>query len=104
MHISKTVEMTVTEEEEVNAVLGNIVQSDNQDDENNDENGENGDDENGDVNAEASSENGGEAGAFYVVDPDTGELIDPVTGQPAEIDNSLEIGDDIVNVEEAVTQ
>jgi stage V sporulation protein D (sporulation-specific penicillin-binding protein) len=104
MHISKTVEMTVTEEEEVNAVLGNIVQSDNQDDENDDENGENGDDENGDVNAEASSENGGEAGAFYVVDPDTGELIDPVTGQPAEIDNSLEIGDDIVNVEEAVTQ
>lgn len=30
---------------------------------------------------------------FYIVDPDTGELIDPVTGEKAEMDYSIEDSD-----------
>ncbi len=30
---------------------------------------------------------------FYVVDPDTGELVDPVTGEPAEMNHVSEDSD-----------
>lgn len=114
LHIAKTEEMTIAEQEEVDNILGNIVQNDTADPENG-ENGENGEDgEGGEAGADGSGdaaqdENGqpgqsGEAAGdgessggqesqgsgtpFYVVDPDTGELVDPATGEKAAADDS----------------
>jgi stage V sporulation protein D (sporulation-specific penicillin-binding protein) len=93
MHISKTEEMTITEQEEVDNVLGNIVQSD-EVQEGDDENAESGD---GDTDGEDAQADGQDEGVdeendvpFYVVDPDTGELIDAVTGEPAEMDYGID--------------
>jgi stage V sporulation protein D (sporulation-specific penicillin-binding protein) len=88
MHISKTVEMTVAEQEQVDEILGNIVQSDTQEDE-----AEGGDDENADENGDGDNgDNGDDENntPFYVVDPTTGELKDAVTGEPADMDYAAE--------------
>lgn len=104
LHITKTEEMTIAEQEEVDKLLGNIVQGEDASGESgeNGENGEGGEGENGEAGAgngedgeNGSAEAPGEGGArpFYVVDPDTGELVDPVTGEPAQMDFSMEDGD-----------
>jgi stage V sporulation protein D (sporulation-specific penicillin-binding protein) len=96
MHISKTVEMTIAEQEEVDSVLGTIVQSDSDD-----EDGEDGDDDSentDDNNADGNSSDNESVGATYVVDPDTGELKDATTGEPAEIDNSLGDEDTVIDI------
>jgi stage V sporulation protein D (sporulation-specific penicillin-binding protein) len=94
MHISKTVEMTISEQEEVDAVLGNIVQSDS-DEEDGEAQGDNNDADSGD---DTDSQESG--GAFYVVDPDTGELKNPTTGEVAEVENifSDDNADNVNNV------
>jgi stage V sporulation protein D (sporulation-specific penicillin-binding protein) len=94
MHISKTVEMTISEQEEVDAVLGNIVQSDTEEDEDSD--GEEDDGDDNDNSTTTSSDTQETGGAFYVVDPNTGELKDPTTGQAAEIDDTFE--EDIIDI------
>jgi stage V sporulation protein D (sporulation-specific penicillin-binding protein) len=97
MHISKTVEMTIAEQEQVDAVLGNIVQSDTDDGDDGDEEGD-GDNEGDDGDASvATPDDEQENGAFYVVDPVTGELKDPTTGENAEIENAFE-GDQVIDI------
>lgn len=98
LHIAKTEEMTIAEQEEVDNILGNIVQGAASGEENAEgENGDTADGENGeDGNGEPSEESGQGGGRpFYVVDPDTGELVDPVTGEKAEMDYSYEDSDDL---------
>ncbi|MDE7268743.1 MAG: peptidoglycan glycosyltransferase [Lachnospiraceae bacterium] len=82
LHISRTEEMTIAEQEEAENLLGNIVPKEEDNEE--DESGE-----------EAQSADSGETGAvevkpFYVVDPDTGELIDPDTGEKAQLNYGYE--------------
>lgn len=94
LHISKTEEMTIAEQEEVANVLGNIVQSDTAEGE-----GENAEGEDGENNEDGEDSEGEntekESGVpFYVVDPETGELIDAVTGEKAQMDFSTEGEDD----------
>ena len=97
MHIARTEEMTIAEQEEVDNILGNIVQSDpaQGEDGENGENGENG--EGAEAGSEGENNTGGAAGEgqsgngpLYVIDPDTGELIDPVTGEKAQMDYGME--------------
>lgn len=98
LHIAKTEEMTIAEQEEVDNILGNIVQGAASGEENAEgESGDTADGENGeDGNGEPSGESGQGGGRpFYVVDPDTGELVDPVTGEKAEMDYSYEDSDDL---------
>ena len=94
LHISKTEEMTIAEQEEVANVLGNMVQSDTDEGE-----GENAEGEDGENNEDGEASSGEstepESGVpFYVVDPDTGELIDAVTGERAELNFDTEGEDD----------
>lgn len=103
LHIAKTEEMTIAEQEEVDNILGNIVQNDNA--ENGEEGGEPVQGEDGEAAEGAAGEDGGGAALegdeaaqgsgtpSYVVDPDTGELIDAVTGEKAQISFDME-GDD----------
>lgn len=103
LHIAKTEEMTIAEQAEVDNLLGNIVQGDASGEASSEEGGEgaqdsdaaSGDQENGQPGADdgTSGESGGRP--FYVVDPNTGELIDPVTGDTAEMDYSMDEGDDL---------
>lgn len=90
LHIAKTEEMTIAEQEEVDKLLGNIVQG-NPEPEN-----EGGDSEapggegqgqegQGEADGDAPEE---DKKPSYIVDPDTGELVDPVTGKKAEMDYS----------------
>ena len=105
LHIARTEEMTIAEQEEADRLLGNIVQGGTTDG----EGAESGDGEAGAGDA-VGGENGDAAGAedeaggsgdggsgtvnpFYVVDPDTGELVDPVTGEPAEMNYVSEDSD-----------
>ncbi len=105
MHIGRTEEMTITEQEEADNLLGNIIAEENKD---NEDDGENGDGENGDVEdgdkkddegqENGDAENGGsdeDAGTGkprYIVDPDTGELIDSETGEKAELNYNYDGG------------
>lgn len=90
MHIAKTEEMTIAEQEETENVRGNVASGDD------DAAGDAGDDsEAGDGEAGADGDveddDDGAAGtAFYVVDPETGELIDPDTGEKAELTYSYD--------------
>jgi stage V sporulation protein D (sporulation-specific penicillin-binding protein) len=94
MHISKTVEMTISEQEEVDAVLGNMVQSDTEEEV--DEGDEGGDTANSTANSGGNSVDSQESSsAFYVVDPVTGELKNPTTGETAEVENVF--SDDITD-------
>ncbi|MDE7204491.1 MAG: peptidoglycan glycosyltransferase, partial [Lachnospiraceae bacterium] len=87
MHIAKTEEMTIAEQKEVDDILGSIVQGDTTDEENGDTAGA----ENGEGEASSGGGNSpGNASPFYVVDPNTGDLIDPATGDKAETNNNSE--------------
>lgn len=111
LHIAKTEEMTIAEQEEVDNILGNIVQ-----DENSGNEGGNGEPAQDGGSGEAGGpdnksaeeskeedkgENKNDAATpgndkpSYIVDPDTGELIDAVTGEKAQMDYSLEDGEGI---------
>ncbi len=114
LHVNMTEELTIAEQAEVEAMLGNSVQTPSSEDnttttgdgtagENTgDTAGENtGDDGAGDTGDTSGQGESGTTGdtqegtgtSTYVVDPNTGELIDPATGQPAEMDYGIE-GDD----------
>ena len=103
LHIGKTEEMTIAEQEEVDRVLGNIVQNEKPEGEgdNGDPSGENAgaaEGEAGNHGGEAGNEDGnadtqGSNKPAYIVDPDTGELIDAVTGEKAQMDYNMD-GDD----------
>ncbi len=106
MHISKTEEMTITEQAEAEAALmGSVQQPEQGQQESEGTQGEGaeglegeaqstegegaGNTENTGGTGEGTEENAPQ-GAFYEVDPVTGELIDPVSGLPAEISRSYE--------------
>ncbi len=90
LHISRTEEMTIAEQEEINNILGNIVQENNSETQGEGEEGEDTPEDEEDDNEE---EGNGEP--FYVVDPETGELVDPVTGEKAEMNYSVGDEDNI---------
>ena len=105
MHIGRTEEMTITEQEEADNLLGNIIAEENKDNEDDGENGdgENGDAEDGDKKDDEGQENGdaenggsdedaGTGKPRYIVDPDTGELIDSETGEKAELNYNYDGG------------
>ncbi len=93
LHIAKTEEMTIAEQEEIDNLLGTIVQGDASEKE-----GENGDSTSDDASKDTTGEGGQEDGnpgdgdgedskkPSYIVDPETGELVDPVSGAKAEMD------------------
>ncbi len=93
LHIAKTEEMTIAEQEEIDNLLGTIMQGDASEKE-----GENGDSTSDDASKDTTGEGGQEDGnpgdgdgedskkPSYIVDPETGELVDPVSGKKAEMD------------------
>ena len=86
--------MTIAEQEEVDKLLGNIVQG-NSEPENENEGGDS--DATGGEGQEGQGEADGDTPEedkkpSYIVDPDTGELVDPVTGKKAEMDYSTDGG------------
>ena len=98
MHISKTEEMTIAEQAEADAALGASVQKPEAETtqegqgENEGENaGENAEGENPEGTQQGEGASGG---AIYAVDPETGELIDSISGLPAEMDYHYEGDDD----------
>lgn len=92
LHISRTEEMTITEQEEADNLLGNIVAGENKDNENDDdsENAGNDNDNNGENGADAQNPDSDSGKPTYVVDPNTGELVNPDTGEPAEMNYNYE--------------
>ena len=81
MHVPITEEMTIAEQEELDNLLGGAVQNP----EEQENQGDNPDENN------SEGESGENEGAInnspiYGVDPETGELVDLVTGEPAEMD------------------
>lgn len=103
MHIGMTEEMTIAEQAEVDAMLANSIQTPSTTTEDGTASGDDtatGDDTTtgdnataGDDTAQSPDGQDNAGSSTYVVDPDTGELIDPATGQPAEMDYGIE-GDD----------
>lgn len=96
LHIGRTEEMTIAEQEEAENLLGNIVAKE----EDSEENASSETQESADASASSADtgENGSSGGgAFYVIDPVTGELIDPDTGEKAKMNYSYEgsSGDDL---------
>lgn len=93
LHIAKTEEMTIAEQEEIDRLLGSVVQGETPKDE--DGNTPEGDSAEGQQapNGENNNPTGEEEGGgvpTYVVDPDTGELVNPDTGEKAQMDYSTE--------------
>lgn len=109
MHIGMTEEMTIAEQAEVDAMLTNSIQTPSTttgdgttsgDDTAAGDDTATGDDATTEGNAAAGDDTAqnqdgqdNAGSSTYVVDPNTGELIDPATGQPAEMDYGIE-GDD----------
>ena len=104
LHVSMTEELTIAEQAEVEAMLNSVQTPASEDTTTtgDDTAGENtGDDGAGDTGDTSGQGETGTTGdtqdgtgtSTYVVDPNTGELIDPATGQPAEMDYGVE-GDD----------
>lgn len=98
MHISKTEEMTIAEQAEADAALGASVQKpetettqEGQGENEGENSGENAEGENPEGTQQGEGASGG---AIYVVDPETGELIDSISGLPAEMDYHYEGDDD----------
>lgn len=94
LHISKTEEMTITEQAEAEAaLLGSVQQPEEGMQEGEDTQGEgsegNGASEGTIENADGTEGNTAQ-GAIYVVDPVTGELVDSISGLPAEASRSYE--------------
>ena len=97
LHISRTEEMTIVEQEEAENLLGNLVGGTNKEDGNGDGsadgkdgNGEGGEDGGNGENGDGENPDDDSGKPFYVVDPNTGELINPDTGEPAEMNYSYE--------------
>lgn len=98
LHISKTEEMTITEQAEAEAaLLGSVQQPEEGMQEGEDTQGE-GSEGNGAQHSEGEgtienadgTEGNTAQGAIYVVDPITGELVDSISGLPAEVSRSYE--------------
>lgn len=113
LHISRTEEMTITEQEEADNLLGNIIAGENKDKENggaeqggnNDGNAGNGDgSRNGDGTASQNPDGDSGGKPTYIVDPNTGELVNPDTGEPAEITYSYEGNADNATPQEGEAQ
>ena len=91
LHIAKTEEMTIAEQEEIDRLLGGVVQEETpQDEDGNTPEGEQAPNEGN--NSPSGEESGGTPA--YVVDPDTGELVNPITGEKAQMDYNIEGEDD----------
>lgn len=92
LHIAKTEEMTIAEQEEIDRLLGSVVQGETPEgEEGNTPEGDSAEGQqvpNGENNNPTGEEGGGEPA--YVVDPDTGELVNPDTGEKAQMDYSTE--------------
>lgn len=115
LHISRTEEMTITEQEEADNLLGNIIAGENKDKDkenggaeqggNNDGNAGNGDgSRNGDGTASQNPDGDSGGKPTYIVDPNTGELVNPDTGEPAEITYSYEGNADNATPQEGEAQ
>ena len=115
LHISRTEEMTITEQEEADNLLGNIIAGENKDKDkenggaeqggNNDGNAGNGDGSmNGDGTASQNPDGDSGGKPTYIVDPNTGELVNPDTGEPAEITYSYEGNADNATPQEGEAQ
>lgn len=99
MHISKTEEMTIAEQAEADAALGASVQKKEDEAEGEPQEGEDtqGEEQEGtqdEKTTDKKQEGDTIQGPVYVVDPDTGELIDSLSGLPAEQVYSYEGSDD----------
>ncbi len=101
LHITRTEEMTIAEQEEIDNILGNIMQNDTtsgegEEGENSENGGQEGGEGTGDENGDTPSSSEGDgsdptsSGPSYTVDPDTGELVNPDTGEKAEMDYAIE--------------
>lgn len=91
LHIAKTEEMTIAEQEEIDRLLGSVVQEETPEGEDGNTEGDSAEGQqapNGENNNPTGEEGGGEPA--YVVDPDTGELVNPDTGEKAQMDYSTE--------------
>lgn len=91
LHIAKTEEMTIAEQEEIDRLLGGVVQEETPQDE--DGNTPEGEQAPNEGNNNLSGEESGGTPA-YVVAPDTGELVNPITGEKAQMDYNIEGEDD----------
>ena len=95
LHIPQTEEMTITEQAEIDAALQASVQNTETEKEGAEAGeGEVAEGEGAQDDTAQSAQNEGneetQQGAIYVVDPNTGELIDSITGIPAEHDYHYE--------------
>ena len=101
LHITRTEEMTIAEQEEIDNILGNIMQNDTtsgegEEGENSENGGQEGGEGTGGENGDTPSSSEGDgsdptsSGPSYTVDPDTGELVNPDTGEKAEMDYAIE--------------
>ena len=101
LHITRTEEMTIAEQEEIDNILGNIMQNDTtsgegEESENSENGGQEGGEGTGGENGDTPSSSEGDgsdptsSGPSYTVDPDTGELVNPDTGEKAEMDYAIE--------------
>ena len=101
LHITRTEEMTIAEQEEIDNILGNIMQNDTtsgegEEGENSENGGQEGGEGTGGENGDTPSSSEGDgsdptsSGPSYTVDPDTGELVNPDTGDKAEMDYAIE--------------
>ena len=85
MHISKTEEMTIAEQAEADAALGASVQKqETETTEGEEQEGGSSEGAQGESGEAAQQEEEAVQGPIYVVDPNTGELIDSLSGLPAE--------------------
>lgn len=87
LHIGRTEEMTIAEQEEADQLLGNIIAAESQNDDDQDNGSQDDDNQDNEPQEDGVSEAGR---SFYIVDPVTGELVDPDTGEKAEMDYNYE--------------
>ena len=88
MHINRTEEMTIAEQEEADNLLGNLVAPEPAAPEENPEDGQEGAPSEGETPTTETGTSGGKP--FNIVDPVTGELINIMTGEPAELNHGVE--------------
>ena len=88
MHINRTEEMTIAEQEEADNLLGNLVAPEPAAPEENPEDGQDGAPSEGETPTTETGTSGGKP--FNIVDPVTGELINIMTGEPAELNHGVE--------------
>ncbi len=88
MHINRTEEMTIAEQEEADNLLGNLVAPEPAAPEENPGDGQEGAAPEGETPPTETGTSGGKP--FNIVDPVTGELINIITGEPAELNHGVE--------------